>query len=232
MGRIRSILLDVDGTLIDSNDAHARAWVDAFREFGKHVQYVEVRRRVGMGGDKLMPQVSGISEDSAEGQQIAARRREIFLQHYLPKLKPFPRVRDLLSRLRRDGFQLVVATSAKRDELDPLLRQARVADLISEETSSDDADESKPDPDIVQAALGRAKCSPAEALMIGDTPYDVAASIAAGVRIVCVRCGGWDLPALAGAEAVFDDPAELLVHYERVFTSLPTAPVNTGDSRA
>jgi HAD superfamily hydrolase (TIGR01509 family) len=219
MIRPRCILLDVDGTLIDSNDAHAHAWVDAFGEFGHDVEYAEVRRRVGMGGDKLMPQVSGISEDSDEGQKIAARRGEIFLERYLPGLKPFPRVRELLSRLRDEGLELIVATSAKADELEPLLRQADVADLISKKTSSDDADESKPDPDIVQAALGRGRCSPQEALMLGDTPYDVAASRAAGVRIVCVRCGGWDLPELAGALAVFDDAADILRHDEE-FTAL------------
>jgi HAD superfamily hydrolase (TIGR01509 family) len=216
MIRPRCILLDVDGTLIDSNDAHASAWVDAFGEFGQRVKFDEVRRRIGMGGDKLMPEVSGITEDSAQGQGISSRRRQIFLSTYLPRLKPFPHVRELLSRLRNDGLRLVVATSAKRDELDPLLRQAGVDDLIWRETSSDDADESKPDPDIVKAALVRGRCSPGEAVMIGDTPYDVAASTAAGVRIVCVRCGGWDLPELSGAATVFDDPADMLAQYERL----------------
>ncbi len=220
----RCILLDIDGTLIDSNDAHARAWVDAFEQFGHRVDYASVRRRIGMGGDKLMPDVSGIYEDSPEGTRIASRRREIFLQRYLPTLKPFPRVRDLLSRFRDDGFALVVATSAKREELDPLLRQAGVGDLMAEETSSDDADESKPDPDIVEAALKRGHCSPDEAVMLGDTPYDVAASRAAGVRIVCVRCGGWDMPELSGAVAVFDDPGDILAHYEQFTGALAKPP--------
>ena len=157
------MIFDVDGTLVDSNDAHARAWVDAFAEHGITVAYDQVRRAIGMGGDKLMPLVSGIEEGSAVGKPIAARRKEIFKNVWLPQLHAFKDTRELVQRLLSDGFTLAIASSASDEELQPLLEVARVADLIPTRTSSDAADRSKPDPDIVKAALKRAGCPPASA---------------------------------------------------------------------
>src|SRR5262249_49565411 len=133
--------------------------------------------------------------------------------HYLPHIKPFPETRELLLRLRAEGLKLAVASSAKEDELKPLLEIAGAADLIEEKTSSDDADQSKPDPDIVQAALDGADLSAHEAVMLGDTPYDIEAAIKAGVKVIAFRSGGWDDEALAGAIAVYDGPADLLAHF-------------------
>jgi HAD superfamily hydrolase (TIGR01509 family) len=214
LSKIRGIILDVDGTLVDSNDAHARAWVEAFAEHGINVPYEEVRKRIGKGGDKLMPEVSGISEETREGEAISKRRGEIFKSRYLPHLKAFPRTRELLQRMRDDGLKLVVASSAKEDELKPLLEKAGAADLIEEKTSSDDADNSKPDPDIVHAALDGAGFTADEAVMLGDTPYDIEAASKAGVNVIAFRCGGWDDAGLAGAIAIYDDPADLLAHYD------------------
>jgi HAD superfamily hydrolase (TIGR01509 family) len=216
-----AVILDVDGTLIDSNDAHARAWVEAFGEHGITVAFDHVRRLVGMGGDKLMPEVSGLEESSSLGGKIAARRSELFLSRHLPGLQPFPQVRALLERLKADGFVLTVASSAKDEELEPLLDRAGVKDLLPRRTSSDDADESKPDPDIVMAALRQAGRSKDQAIMIGDTPYDIASAKRAGVEIVGVECGGWTREALAGAVAVYRDPAQLLEEYEQsVFSTV------------
>jgi phosphoglycolate phosphatase-like HAD superfamily hydrolase len=164
------VILDVDGTLVDSNDAHARSWVQAFAEHGITVAYEDVRRAIGMGGDKLMPLVSGITDESDDGRRISSRRAEIFAQAWLPGLRPFPCTRELLQRFRDDGFTLAVASSAKKDELTLLLETAGVSDLISQPTSSDDAPSSKPDPDIVQAAMKRTGCAPGHAVLIGDTP--------------------------------------------------------------
>ena len=211
----RVAVLDVDGTLIDSNDAHARAWVDVGREFGREIDFAHVRRLIGMGGDKVLPEVTGIEEESDEGQRIKERRGEIFRETYLPRLQPFPDARALLERLRDDGYTLVVATSASEEDMEPLLRQAGIHDLIEQKTSSGDAEESKPDPDIVQAALQSAHARPEEAIMLGDTPYDVEASGRAGVRCVALRCGGWNDAELGGAVAVYDDPADLLANYAR-----------------
>ena len=217
-----AVILDVDGTLVDSNDAHAGAWVDAFSEHGITVAFDHVRRSIGMGGDKLMPEVSGIEESSDLGEKIASRRAEIFAKDYLPKLQGFPKVRELLERFADDGFTLVVASSAKEDELGPLLERAGVQDLIARRTSSDDAENSKPDPDIVAAAIKQAGCPKDRAIMIGDTPYDVTAARRAGIEIVGFECGGWTREALAGAVAVYRDPAHLLAEYERsVFAGAP-----------
>jgi HAD superfamily hydrolase (TIGR01509 family) len=206
-------LLDVDGTLIDSNDQHAQAWVDVGREFGIDIDYDHVRRLIGMGGDKVLPRVAGLEEDSPEGEKIKERRGEIFREAYLPKLKPFPQARELLERLRDDGWTLVVATSASKEDMDGLLKQAGIKDLIEEKTSSSDAEESKPDPDIVQAALKAADAGPDQAVMLGDTPYDVEASGRAGVPCVALRCGGWGDADLGDAVAIYDDPADLLARY-------------------
>ena len=209
-----AVILDVDGTLVDSNDAHASAWVDAFAEHGITVAFDHVRRSVGMGGDKLMPEVSGIEESSELGEKIASLRGEIFASRYLPTIQPFPKVRELLQRFVDDGFLLALASSAKEDELGPLLERAGVEDLIDRKTSSDDAENSKPDPDIVLAAVKEAGCPKDRAVMIGDTPYDVAAARRAGIDIVGFECGGWTRAALAGAVAVYRDPADLLANYE------------------
>jgi HAD superfamily hydrolase (TIGR01509 family) len=208
------VILDVDGTLVDSNDAHARAWIQAFADHGITVAYEPVRRSIGMGGDKLMPRVSGIEEDSAKGKAIAERRAEIFRNEYLPALRPFPGTRELIARFKDDGLALAVASSAKENELQPLLELAGVADLIPTRTSSDDADNSKPDPDIVTAALKRTGYSPDQAVMIGDTPYDVEAARRAGLRVVGFECGGWTREELNGAVRVYRDAQHLLAEYD------------------
>ena len=178
--RIKAVLFDVDGTLVDSNDAHATAWVRAFNEHGVKVDPIEVRRSIGMGGDKLMPRVSGIEEESELGEKIAARRGEIFKQELLPGLQRFPDADRLVAEISRRGLTSVAASSAREDELQELLDIAGAASLMDASTSSDDADQSKPAPDIVHAALQRAQVDPTQAVMIGDTPYDIAAARRAG----------------------------------------------------
>jgi HAD superfamily hydrolase (TIGR01509 family) len=208
------ILLDIDGTLVDSNDAHASAWVDALREAKRDAPFAKVRRLIGKGGDKLLKEVANIDDESPEGKAITRRRSQIFRERYLPHVKPFPQVRDLLARMRGDGYRLVVATSAREDEMKALLDRTGGAELFEQATSSDDAENSKPDPDIVQAALRRARCRPEDALMLGDTPYDIEAARAAGVDTVALRSGGWSTAELHGARAVYESAADLLQRYE------------------
>jgi|RhiMetdeSRZDD1v2_1073273.scaffolds.fasta_scaffold600356_2 phosphoglycolate phosphatase-like HAD superfamily hydrolase len=214
MAALRAVLLDIDGTLVDSNDAHARAWVDALAEHGRTVKLGVVRRLIGMGGDKLLPRVSGLAEDGPEGRRISERRREIFLSRYLPAVRPFPAVPELVTRMRADGLRIAPATSAKREELEALLAIAGVPELADAAASSDDVDRSKPDPDVVGAALARAGHGASEAILIGDTPYDVEAATRAGVDTIALRCGGWSDAELAGALAIYDAPADLLAHYD------------------
>lgn len=212
---LRAVLFDVDGTLVDSNDAHADAWVKAFAEFGISVDPLRVRRCIGMGGDKLMPEVSGIDEESPEGKPIATRRSAIFKNEFLPNLKPFPGARDLVGAVRSRGYTTVAASSAQKSDLTALLEIAGADALMDETTSSDDAEESKPEPDIVQAALKRANVSPAEAVMIGDTPYDISAARRSGVRVIAFRSGGWLDPELVGAIEIYDGPWDLLARLDR-----------------
>jgi HAD superfamily hydrolase (TIGR01509 family) len=209
MAPIRAALLDVDGTLLDSNDAHARAFADAFAEHGLQVPFDTIRRCIGMGGDLLIPEVSGLDAELGVGKAVAERKKELFFE-MLPSLRPTPGARELVRRMKDDGLALVVATSAAEEELEGLLRQAGVLDLLPRRTSADDADVSKPAPDILEAALKKAGVAPSEALMLGDTPYDRLAAERAGVGFVAVRCGGWDFP----EGAVYDDPADLLAHWD------------------
>jgi phosphoglycolate phosphatase-like HAD superfamily hydrolase len=212
---LRTVLLDIDGTLIDSNDAHARAWVDSLREHGYVIRFEQVRPLIGMGGDKVLPQLTGLDPESGEAERMGATRSELFLDRELPTLRPTRGARALLEHLLAQGHELVVATSAKTDEVRALLEQAGVSDLIRLASSADDADRSKPDPDIVQAALRLSGSQAAHSALIGDTPYDVEAAARARVPAIALRCGGWwDDEAFAQATAIYDDPADLLAHFE------------------
>jgi len=211
----RVVLLDIDGTLIDSNDAHARAWVASLAEFRYVVSFERIRPLIGKGGDKILPELVGLDAESPEAQRMGELRGEIFRTRELPHLQATPGARDLLTRFRDEGWELSVATSAKADDVRATLEQAGVADLIETATSSDDAEHSKPDPDIVRAALQRSQRPASHAVMLGDTPYDIEAASRARVRIVALRCGGyWSDEALRGAEAIYDDPASLLARFE------------------
>jgi HAD superfamily hydrolase (TIGR01509 family) len=167
-----------------------------------------------MGGDKLLPRAAGISQQSAEGKRISKRRGEIFKKDYLPSLKAFPGATALLKHLRDNGFRLVAASSAEKEELMALLRVCRADGLIEARISSEDVDQSKPAPDLIHAALANIRLSPQEAVMVGDTPYDIEAAKSAQVKTIALRCGGWTDKDLAGAVAIYDDPRDLLGQFE------------------
>ncbi|MGZ3419023.1 MAG: HAD family hydrolase [Polyangiales bacterium] len=208
------VLLDVDGTLVDSNDAHAQSWIEALSERGIDVEFQDLRRLIGMGGDKLLPKLTGIPLDDPRGEALSKRRTHIFRDRHLPKLRAFPKVRELLEAFHSNGLERVVTTSAKKEESQALLEHAGIADLIDDVTTSDDL-KSKPDGDIVVAALKRAKLPPGKAMMLGDTPYDISSAKAAGVRCVALRTGGWKDEDLKDAIAIYDDAATLLRKLDR-----------------
>ena len=211
---LHAVLLDIDGTLIDSNDAHARAWVAALGEHGYVVTFSDVRPLIGMGGDKMLPKLVGLDPDSGEAKRIGETRGEHFRQA-LPGLEPTRGARDLLQLLRKRGLELVVATSAQSEEVQAVLEQAGVADLIAIRASSGDAERSKPDPDIVQAALRKSGKTAAHCIMIGDTPYDIEAAKRARVPCVALRCGGlWNDTSLGDAIAIYDNPADLAKRFD------------------
>ncbi len=150
---LKGAIFDIDGTLVDSNDAHAQSWVDTFAESGYDVLFSDVRPMIGMGADKLLAKAIGLSHESEEGKKLVKRRSEIFRERYLPRLRPFPGSRELVLRVRADGLKAIVATSAKDQELKRLLKAAQVEDLMEEKATASDAKRSKPDPDIVHAAI-------------------------------------------------------------------------------
>ena len=212
--QVRGVILDVDGTLVDSNDAHARAWAEGLQEAGFDVPFERVRPLIGMGGDKLLPEVTGLPEEDPRARRAGERRGEIFKARYLPSLRPFPRARELLLRMRDAGLKLAVASSAEPPELHALLRIAGATGLLEGASSADDAGSSKPDPDVVHAALERLALPPGAVVMIGDTPYDVEAAGRAGVRSIAFRCGGWEDERLRDAIAIYDGPADLLTRFD------------------
>jgi HAD superfamily hydrolase (TIGR01509 family) len=205
-------LLDIDGTIVDSNDSHAHAWVKALSQHGHLVDFHALRKRIGMGGDTLLQQVAGVDSESAEGRRISASRRSIFSTEYLRALRPTRGARRMIEWLRQEGVVIVIATSAPADEVNGLLKAAGVDDLIDRVASSDDAEESKPDPDIVVAALQKSGRASDCAIMVGDTPYDIQSATAAGIPTVAFRTGGWADEDLSDAIAIFDDPEDLVVN--------------------
>jgi HAD superfamily hydrolase (TIGR01509 family) len=212
---LRPVIFDIDGTLVDSNDAHALAWVDSLAEAGHQVTFDRVRPLIGMGGDKVLPELVGIEDDSPEGKRLGERRREIFRERYLPAVQGLPGAQELVSHLTSQGHPVAVASSARKEELEGLLRCAGVERLIKLRTSSSDAEQSKPDPDVIQAALENLGCAASEAVMVGDTPYDIEAARRAGVETIAFRTGGWADADLSGAIAIYDGPAHLRREYGR-----------------
>jgi phosphoglycolate phosphatase-like HAD superfamily hydrolase len=210
MPRFDTVIFDVDGTIVDSNAAHARAWTDALAESGREIPYDRVRMLIGMGADNLLPTLLGISKESDEGSRLASRASEIFNDAYLESVRPFPRVRELIEKILSEKYKAVVASSANEDALGNLLEIGGVSDLLELRVSATDVHRSKPEPDCVVAALRKADTLAGRAVMIGDTPYDVAAALRADVQIIGLRSGGWDTAQLAGAIAVYDDPSALL----------------------
>lgn len=208
--RIEGILLDIDGTLIDSNDAHAKAWQEALLESGFQIDYQIIRDAIGMGGDNLLPVVAKIKKESELGQKIDSRRSEIFHTKYLPQLKPFPSAQQLLEELKKMGMRLVVATSASSQDLKALLKQGNIDHMIDDETNSSDTEHSKPNPDIVEAAVEKSGLSHRAVVMLGDTPYDLEAAKRAGVKAIAFTCGGWGAEDLKEAEYIFAGPQEML----------------------
>ena len=210
---LKAVLFDIDGTLIDSNDAHTQAWVQTLQRHGRVVSYEQMRSLIGKGSDKVFAELLDIDSESALAKQITKDRTQLLLSSFMANLNPTPGARQLVQQMRSEGLRLVIASSSG-EELPALLEQAGLQDLLDTSVSSDEIKESKPDGDIIEVALRKAGVQPTEAVMIGDTPYDIAAAKAAGVKCIALRCGGyWDDAALSEAVAIFDDPATLLRHW-------------------
>ena len=212
--KYRGALLDIDGTLVDSNKAHVDAWVEVLRDHGFAVTPKDIWPLVGMGGDNLLPRVVGISSESELGKKISEQRSKLFKERFLPHLEPFPEVRSLLERMRERGLKLVAASSSKADEVEKLLEIAGVTDLMDESTSASDTKNSKPDPDLIHSGLERIGLPAGEVVMLGDTPYDIEAAAKAGVEVIAFRSGGFEDEDLDDALAIYDGAADLLARYD------------------
>lgn len=220
---IKSVIFDLDGTLVDSVDAHALAWQESFKYFGKDIPFEQVRAQIGKGGDQLLPVFFSKLELEAFGDELSDYRKQHFRHNYLPNLKPFPMVRELFERVRADGKMVLIASSSNSEDLKALKHIAGIEDLVDETISADDADRSKPEPDIFLAAFKKSNTGePHEVITIGDSPYDAIASKRAGLPAIGVLSGGFleiDLRA-NGCIAIYRDPADLLERYD---TSLVAA---------
>src|SRR2546423_140279 len=213
---LKAVIFDIDGTLVDSVDLHARAWQEAFRHFGREIPYEEVRHQIGKGGDQLLPVFFSKEELDEFGKELEQYRGELFKREYLPQVRAFPKVRELFERIKQDGKRIALASSAKEEELKVYKKIARIDDLVEEQTSADDADKSKPHPDIFEAALAQLDdVKPTEVIVVGDTPYDAEAAGKAHLSTIGVLCGGFPEAELraAGCIALYQDPADLLARY-------------------
>jgi HAD superfamily hydrolase (TIGR01509 family) len=208
----KAVLFDIDGTLIDTVDLHAASWREVFHRYGRELSHEEVRRQIGRGGDQLMPLFLPEALVARKGEEIEAERTELFFRDYFPRARAFPGVRDIMERVRAAGQKVVLASSGKAEEVARYVDLAGIADLIDEATSSDDAERSKPHPDIFAAAMARlAPLRPEEAVVIGDSPFDAVAAGRLGIKTIGVLCGGFPRAVLneAGCAAVCWDLHEL-----------------------
>jgi phosphoglycolate phosphatase-like HAD superfamily hydrolase len=214
---IEAVIFDVDGTLVDTVDDHARAWRRTFAHFGRNIDFAAIRSQIGKGGDQLMPVFLPKEEVERRGKEIEKYRLELFKRDYLPHVRGFPNVRELFERIVGAGKRIALASSAKGEELEAYKKAAKIAELVHEETSSNDAARSKPDPDVFEAALARLRLPPQRAVVVGDSPYDAEAAGKAGLKTIGVLCGGFAEADLrkAGAAQIFRDPADLLANFER-----------------
>ncbi len=213
---IEAVLLDVDGTLVDSNALHAEAWQRTFAHFGIDVSFEAALRQLGKGGDQLIPVFVPKEKLDELQKPLEEYRKELFKREYLNRVQPFPCVRELVEKLRDSGKKVTVASSAKGEELEHYEKITHIGDLIGKETTSEDAERTKPYPDIFAAALRKMKVPAERAVSVGDTPYDAEASGKIGIRTVGVESGGWSAEDLrkAGCVEVYRDVSELLARFE------------------
>ncbi len=214
---IKAVIFDLDGTLVDSNDLHVQAWSEAFRHFGKNFSEKELREQIGKGGDQYLPEFLSETELRTIGEEIDKFRSELFQKKYLGRVQPFPEVRELFQRIRESGKRIALASSGNDDEVEHYVKLLGIGDLIEGQTSKTDVKHSKPRPDVFTSVLHLLGLPPAEAIAVGDTPYDVQAAKKIELSTIALLCGGFPEDELraAGAIAIFRDPADLLENFNR-----------------
>lgn len=216
---VTAFIFDVDGTLIDSNDYHARAWERALARHGKNIPASKIRPHIGKGADQLLPVFLSKTEMESFGKAVNEAHGQIFKHDYFNQLRPFGKVRELFKAIRGNGARIALASSAKEDEVKPYEIIAQIEDLVEQSTSADDAQSSKPAPDIFHAAVKSLGYPPKQHLLVvGDTPYDAQAACKAGLNSIGVLCGGFPEAELwaHGCKRIFADPEDILRHLDEV----------------
>ena len=214
---LKAVIFDIDGTLVDSVESHARAWQQAFEKYGKKVSIEECRKQVGKGTDQLLPVFFSAEQIERFGKEMDEYKSDLFKREYLPHVRPFPRVRELLLRIHADNHKVALASSGSRQDMNYYKRLLNVEELIEEGSTGDDVSRSKPHPDIFADALkGLGKLEPHEAVAVGDTPYDAIAANKIHLRTIGIT-GYWNEHQLreSGCIEVFKSPADLLEHYDQ-----------------
>jgi HAD superfamily hydrolase (TIGR01509 family) len=210
VGVALTAILDVDGTLVDTNYHHAIAWHRALRAHGHSVQVWRIHRHIGMGGDKIVAALAGDEAEAAEGEEIRAAEAEAYGE-LIGEVEPMRGARELIEGLRDDGVTVVLASSAKQDEVDRYLDLLEARELVDAWTTSADVEQTKPAPDLVRAALDKAGAASGAAAMVGDSTWDAKAASKAGVPTLAVLTGGFSDQELrdAGAAEVVESIEEL-----------------------
>ena len=206
-------VLDVDGTLVDTNYHHAISWYRAFREHGLTMPVWRIHRHIGMGGDHLVAALAGQRVEDRQGDSIRAAETALYAD-LIGEVEPFADARRLLELLAERGHRLVLASSGKRDDIEHYLDLLDARGLIEAWTSSADVERTKPDPDLVVTAVD--KVGGGEAVLVGDSTFDCEAAARAGVPTVAILTGGFSDQELrqAGAKAVFESLTELCQHLD------------------
>jgi HAD superfamily hydrolase (TIGR01509 family) len=218
----RALIFDIDGTLVDSNGAHVEAWHAAFAAHGYGVTRERIRVEIGKGGDKLVPSILGEEAEERDGESLRERHSDEFLAIAArTQLRAFPRAREIFETLKRRGIRTALATSSSREHLEALGRSAELGELL---VNADDIEETKPAPDLVEAAVRKLGLEAEECAMVGDTPYDAEAACRAGVTCIGVTSGGNDAAVLraAGAISVWRDVAEIEARLDEVLGTAGT----------
>jgi len=213
-----SHIVDIDGTLVDSNQLHVQSWDRAFRHFGKTFPIEALRGQIGKGSDQYLPEFLTADEIERFGKELDDYRSKIFRKEYRPKVKPFPKVRELFERITKDGKKIVLASSGKREDTDYYVELLKIDKFLHGCISGDEAGRSKPQPDLFTTCADKFKLERKDTIVVGDTRWDVEAAARAGLRTIAVTCGGIDAALLraAGALAVYHDPEDLLKNYEQI----------------
>jgi HAD superfamily hydrolase (TIGR01549 family) len=214
--RLEALILDIDGTLVDSNDKHTDCWVEAFAYFGKRVDWNETRQHIGKGGDLLVPDMLDAREMRRFGQAVQKHRGELWKSRYMNGVRPFEGAREAIRELHGRGLKLVFASSADPEEVEYYVELLGAAALLEGTTSKEDARFSKPSPEIFEAALQRAGGDETVAMCVGDTPYDVLAAHRSALPIAAVLSGGFPRGSLSKAEFLYDDIAGMVKELDRI----------------